>query len=344
VDAEDRVEMLSFSPIFRALDIEDQRHLAEAFQPVHLSAGTTLMLEGDEATSLYLVQTGRLRVFVHRGETQVPVGVIGPGEVVGEMALLSDLNRSATVIAMRDSALLELSREVFDDLVVARPGLLLELARLLVTRLHRTSGATHVGGDARSVVLLPVDGAADTSLFARELATALGSDTLILDRHTVTAALGSDSVDVPLGTRRDIDFAQWLHRVEIDHDVVVYVADLDLTSWTRRCLRQADLVLLVSTADGGGIPTAAESEVLWGVDVAVRPRAMLVIVHSSSTEQPSGTSRLLERRSIQLHHHLRSGSSADFARLARVITGRAVALVLGGGGLMDLPTMGCSRR
>jgi NTE family protein len=316
VDAEDRVEMLSFSPAFRALDIEDQRHLAEAFQPVHLSAGTTLMVEGDEATSLYLVQTGRLRAFVHRGETQVPVGDIGPGEVVGEMALLSDLNRSATVIAMRDSALLELSREVFDDLVVARPGLLLELARLLVTRLHRTSGATHVGSDARSVVLLPVDSAADTSSFARELATALGSDTLILDRHTVTAALGSDSVDAPLGTRRDIDFAQWLHRAEIDHDLVVYVADLDLTSWTRRCLRQADLVLLVSTADGGGIPTEAESEVLWGVDVAVRPRAMLVIVHPSSTEQPSGTSRLLARRSIHLLHHLRSGSSEVFARLA----------------------------
>lgn len=332
MDAEDRVEILSFSPAFRALDIEDRRHLAEAFKPVYLSAGSALMLEGDEATSLYLVQTGRLRAFVHRGEVEVPVGDIGPGEVVGEMALLSDLNRSATVIAMRDSALLELSREVFDDLVTAHPGLLLELARLLVTRLHRTSGATHVGSDARSVVLLPVDGAVDVSTFTSELTTALGADTLMLDRQTVAAALGSDSVDSPLGTRRDVDVAQWFHKAEVDHDLVLYVADLDLTSWTRRCLRQADLVLLVSTADSGGVPTAAESEVLWGVDVAVRPRVMLAIVHPSSTEQPSGTSRLLERRSLELHHHLRSGSSADFARLARVVTGRAVALVLGGGG------------
>ena len=84
-----------------------------------------------------------------------------------------------------------------------------------------------------------------------------------------------------------------MHRVEEENDIVVYVADLDLTSWTRRCLRRADLVLLVTTGGGDGEPTEAESVLLWASESALRPQVDLVAVHSRSTVRPSGTSRLL---------------------------------------------------
>jgi len=65
-----RVEALERSAAFRELNAQDQQRLAEAFDPVHLPAGTTLMVEGDDADSMYLVHTGRL---VDRDDVEAPV-------------------------------------------------------------------------------------------------------------------------------------------------------------------------------------------------------------------------------------------------------------------------------
>jgi CRP-like cAMP-binding protein len=75
-----------------------------------LPAGATLCCEGDEGDSAYLVATGRLRA-----EAGGRVGEIGRGELVGEVSLMRGKARSATVTALRDSAVLTLEADVFAD-------------------------------------------------------------------------------------------------------------------------------------------------------------------------------------------------------------------------------------
>jgi len=311
---DERFEALARSPAFRELNIADQQRLAVAFEPVHLPGGTTLMVEGDEADSMYLVQSGRLRVLVRRDGVDLPVGEIGPGEVVGEMSMISDRKRSATVVTIRDTALWELSKDAFNELVITHPTMLLELTRLLVSRLHRTNRAGSVDGTVRSLVLLPVDRSLDIDEFAVAFLSSLGDGAIKVDRR--------------------------MHRVEAKNDLVVYVADLDLTPWTRRCLRQSDLVLLVTTSAASGAPTEAESVLLWDSASAIRPQVDLVVVHPMATTRPSGTSRLLIRRDVQRHHHVRTGSPDGLTRLARISRGRSVGLVLGGGGARGFAHLG----
>ena len=141
--------------------------------------------------------------------------------------------------------------------------------------------------------------------------------------------------------RRQISsWSSWLNRQEAAHDIVVYVTDPTMSSsWTQRCLRQADRVLVVGWAQGA--PSAGEIELnLSKTRSDSAARTDLAIVHPSGTSAPSGTSRWLAGRDIAIHHHVRDGSSEDFQRLARSVLGRAVSLVLSGGGARGLAHIG----
>jgi CRP-like cAMP-binding protein len=83
--------------------------LAKSLIPVHLEAGATLFQQGDHGDRFYLVRTGEVEILVEDG----PPKVEGPGGSLGEIALLRDIPRTATVRARTDSDLYALEREEF---------------------------------------------------------------------------------------------------------------------------------------------------------------------------------------------------------------------------------------
>lgn len=104
-----------------------------------LPRGARLMRQGERGDCLYLVVSGRLRVVAERDDGSiVEIAEVGPGESIGEMALLSSEPRTASVDALRDTELLSLSRAGFDRLVDAQPAALAFLTRIVVTRLSRS--------------------------------------------------------------------------------------------------------------------------------------------------------------------------------------------------------------
>jgi NTE family protein/lysophospholipid hydrolase len=72
-------------------------------------------------------------------------------------------------------------------------------------------------------------------------------------------------------------------------------------------------------------------------------RRWLVILHPDGSRPPSGTRRWLGKRRLELHHHVRWDTDADFERLARFVRGRAIGLVLGGGGARGVAHFGAIR-
>ena len=120
--------MANVSP-FDALSPARLEELAATVTERHLERGEILIREGEQGSSVFVVISGRLRAYVHDGnETPVVVGEISAGESVGEMALLSDQPRNATVQAVSSCQLYELSRRDVDALcevcVGAREALL----------------------------------------------------------------------------------------------------------------------------------------------------------------------------------------------------------------------------
>lgn len=129
--------------LFRALPAEALEALAEATEPAAYRAGETVIGDGSIGDTLFLVVEGQ--VTVRKGSRTL--AVLGPGDYVGEMALIDDAPRAAAVVALTELRLLRLSRLVFQSLVQEHPCVLTELCRLFVRRLRM---AQHIASIART--------------------------------------------------------------------------------------------------------------------------------------------------------------------------------------------------
>src|SRR6185312_9041824 len=119
------------------------------------------------------------------------------------------------------------------------------------------------------------------------------------------------------------------HALEAAHHLVLYQAEPGDSSWTRMCMRRADRILLVADAEqtpGERIPVLDAAQRLhW--------RSLdMVLLQSDGRTMPAPGSAWLEKCPVGFHCHVRPGNDGDMKRLARAITGRAVGVVLSGGG------------
>lgn len=324
--------ILADTEVFASLDAGVRRSLARQFESISVPGGTVLIREGEPGDAVWLVVNGRLGVFAASGAAG-PLAEIGRGEIVGEVALLSDRPRTSTVRALRDSEVLRLPAAAFRQLVLASPEVLLRLSATLVERLAPPVPIRHRRPNPATIAVLPAGrgDAPDLSAFCKELAGAMA-------RFGSVRLLRRQDIEDALGHRPDGEAVGWLNRLEEDHDCVIYRADPLDSAWTARCLRQADRILLVGQADAN--PAAGPPESLVAQVLGRPPRCDLVLLHEPGAGPPVNTAVWLDRRSVTAHHHVRTGGSRDYQRLARVLTGRAVGVVLGGGGARGLAHVG----
>jgi anion transporter len=101
-----------------------------------VSPGSTIVTQGDHGDAFYLIQSGTVQVVVDSGAGNSEIiAILGPQDWFGEMALLSGEPRSATIIAVKETALWRLSREDWDDLIGKHPTWLLQFCATLSKRL-----------------------------------------------------------------------------------------------------------------------------------------------------------------------------------------------------------------
>ena len=137
--------------------------MARAFKDrvewIELAGGETLFSQGDRGDCMYLVAGGRLQAVVSEEDGSLRiVGEVAQGEPVGEMALLTGEPRTATIYAVRDSLLMKLDREVFEDLVREHPGVLLNITRRTIDRLSRSASLDRPSPEITNVAVVPVTG------------------------------------------------------------------------------------------------------------------------------------------------------------------------------------------
>ncbi|CAN8020160.1 unnamed protein product, partial [Ixodes persulcatus] len=166
-----------------------------------------------------------------------------------------------------------------------------------------------------------------------------------------------------LDTANEYRLCNWLGQQEDRHKVLLYQCDSHMSSWTQRCIRQADCILIVALADQEPLlEKQAES-------IAHRTQKELVLLHREGADKPRNTVAWLNMRSwCSSHHHMRCPKRmftrrspsrilevykkveegvvnvhSDFARLARFLTGTSIGLVLGGGGARGCAHVGMIR-
>ena len=104
-----------------------------------IDAGTQIFHEGEDADGAYLVVEGRVEVRRRTPRGGVDIAVLTDGDVLGEMALLSDGKRSADAVAIAPTRLLLITRDEFDERVTAMDPVMRQIARILVRRLREAN-------------------------------------------------------------------------------------------------------------------------------------------------------------------------------------------------------------
>ena len=125
-------------PLLADLSEEDLEQLYSMAETVSIPAGELVLREGDPGDSLFVVLDGQLEVTKRQGRQDVLLAVYKPGQFFGEMALLEQAPRSASVRTLRESRLLVISQAAFQTLLSCSASAPLKILHIVTSRLRST--------------------------------------------------------------------------------------------------------------------------------------------------------------------------------------------------------------
>lgn len=383
-------------------------HIDFALEWVQVSAGQVIYHQGDESDAIYITLNGRLRS-VHEGNggKMTVVGEHGQGESVGELEVMTESTRPATLHAIRETELAKFPRSLFNSLAQEHTGITIQVSKLIAQRMRdlvespMSEKNTEPGNtgtvktatstlNLRTVGILPITAGVPVVEFGNRLLNALQQigvtdGVTSLNQAAILNHLGRHA----FSRMGKLKLSQYLADLEEKYGMVLYVADTNVNSpWTQTCISQADCILLVGLAESS--PNVGEYErFLLGMKTTARKE--LVLLHAERYCPPGITRKWLKNRVWVNggHHHIqmafrltaepshpqtkRLGTvlkqrvqilqaeiqkytsrrirqtplysaqttfKGDFHRLARRLCGRAVGLVLGGGGARGIAHVG----
>ena len=135
----EEVELLQRIPLFQHIEPAKLKLLAFTSERVAFEAGHVLFKEGDMGDAAYIIMEGAAEVTVASPAGPVVVANLGRNAFVGEIAILCDVPRTATVKAASELVTLRISKELFFRLIVEFPQIGIEIMRVLAERLEYTT-------------------------------------------------------------------------------------------------------------------------------------------------------------------------------------------------------------
>ncbi|HUO93196.1 MAG TPA: patatin-like phospholipase family protein [Rhizomicrobium sp.] len=283
-----------------------------------LPGGATLIAAGETSGMVYVLAAGRLAAVTADDPPRL-LGLIWPGEAIGEISVLADIPHTATVVAVRDCELLALPREAFLAAVENHPSILIELMRTMIARARNERAAQRLAVTFGFLAACEGPPVRDFVERLRREVEGHGARTTLLTAEHLTRP------------------TEWFSEREEEHDCVFYVAECGEAAWSAQCVRQADRVFFVGRGETTDIRCQSAA-----ARTALKP-ADLVLIHPQECARPSGGRPWQEALGCRGVFHARDGDTADIARLARMITGRSVGVVLSGGGARGYAHVGALR-
>lgn len=135
----DEVGMLRRIPLFAGVEPSKLKLLAFTSDRVSYNAGQTLFNQGDEGDAAYVILSGTADILVDSAAGPIKVAEAEPNSIVGEIAILCDVSRTATVKAAGQLETLRIRKEDFLRLLKEFPEMTVEILRVLADRLSHTT-------------------------------------------------------------------------------------------------------------------------------------------------------------------------------------------------------------
>jgi len=367
-------EFLRKVHVFAGLSPELLEQVAELASDVSLPRGEWLFREGEHADGVYVVRVGHLEVVqVGRdGADPETINTLTRGAVLGELALLSETVRSASIRALRDTELLKISKAHFDSLLRAQPELALSLTRVLSAQLQ-ASRAIPVARRARPVTIaLRALGPGVPLLdLADELSRAMcewGKVAVVYPGELSASSGDGDSrpraaEKVETRAQASARFGPLIERCELDHDQVIMVCGAggpdrkeQASAWEEFCIARADRVVAVvdgtispeqlidpTSRAGPSDPTSPNdpANIAGGNGQMAGLRGCDLVgygVQPGSGDLAGWIERLAPASTFAIS--AAGERRGEVERMARRLAGRSVGVVLSGGGARAFAHLG----
>ncbi|KAI4167734.1 MAG: hypothetical protein LQ343_006976 [Gyalolechia ehrenbergii] len=298
-------------------------HIDFALEWVQIDAGQVIHHQGDDSDAIYIVLNGRLRAILNKADGGMQVtGEYGQGDSVGELEVMTESSRPATLHAIRDTEVAKFPKSLFNSLALEHPGITIKISKIIAQRMRaliedpffdqgkdavNTSWSRSVTStlNLRTTAILPVTAGVPVVEFAARLLTALTQIGVVngvtsLNQAAILNHLGRHA----FSRMGKLKLSQYLADLEERYGMLLYIADTNVTSpWTQTCISQADCILLVGLAEGS--PTMGEYErFLLGMKTTARKE--LVLLHVDRYSTPGLTRKWLRNR-LWInggHHHI----------------------------------------
>ena len=133
----EKVLLLKSAHLFAGLESEELAALAEITPEKEFAAGEIIFEEGQPGVFLYILIHGKVEVFHRTNSDEYSIATLGEKECFGEMAILNDEPRSASVRALEPTQVLKLDRNSFRELITERPEISFAIFKILSDRLKQ---------------------------------------------------------------------------------------------------------------------------------------------------------------------------------------------------------------
>ncbi len=270
---------------------------------------------------------------------------LGHGQTVGEMGLLTGDKRSASALALRDTLVAKLPQKSFLSLLAKYPEIMTkQFAGGIVNRLWKQiQGTSRDINSLSTFAVIPANQDTFIDGFCHTFTEALAQfgSSLLLNSERLDDFLNKKAAaQTTYDDASNISLVRWLSEQETKHRYIVYQTDNSATPWSERCLRQADHILIVCP----GSTKCRLGEVSLLLDRESRKiNTSLILLYKHQFQSPRNTKSWLKQIQAETHYHIRQYQQRDFKRLARLLTGHSVGLVLSGGGARGFAHIGAAR-
>ncbi|KAL8812327.1 MAG: hypothetical protein Q9223_007321 [Gallowayella weberi] len=298
-------------------------HIDFALEWVQIDAGQVIHHQGDDSDAIYIVLNGRLRALLEKGDGDMRVvGEYGQGESVGELEVMTESRRPATLHAIRDTEVAKFPKSLFNSLALEHPGITIKISKIIAQRMRaliedpffeqNKEGVNAASNKSvtstlnlRTTAILPVTAGVPVVEFGSRLLSALHQIGVVngvtsLNQAAILNHLGRHA----FSRMGKLKLSQYLADLEERYGMLLYIADTNVNSpWTQTCISQADCILLVGLAEGS--PSMGEYErFLLGMKITARKE--LVLLHVDRYSTPGLTRKWLRNR-LWInggHHHI----------------------------------------
>ncbi|WP_062212591.1 cyclic nucleotide-binding domain-containing protein [Aureimonas sp. AU12] len=133
------VEILRRIPLFQGIEPQKLKLIAFTSDIALFGPGETIFRQGDPGDSAYLILSGEVAIVAETPVGEIELARLGPNDIVGEIGILCDMPRTATVRSLTALKTLRISKDCLSDLLDAFPGMARTMLRELALRLSRTT-------------------------------------------------------------------------------------------------------------------------------------------------------------------------------------------------------------